>query len=216
MDNQKYLKHSTGVAYLFKWMEEQTKEGTPCDIDRGILRFSYLSSQYFAIGMSRKPTKETKNPFLTLQRGEADWIKMMEWNRAVIRNNDLYLYLVSSIVSGDGMEFPDFPAMAIALRFDHPDKLSALKKHRQLDGREITQNEEGNVSINMHKPVFRLDLKFIVEKENVLSKEAKETIVLPEELLRRKIQQTNVFEAPEFKGDIAHSAIHDELKDFLK
>ncbi len=216
MDNEKYLKHSTGIAYLYRWMEEQREQGMPCEIEKGILKFSHLASQYFAIGVSKKPTKETKNPFLTLQASEADWIKMVSWERAIIRANDLHLYLVSAVVSGDGTEFPDFPAMAIALRFDHPDKLVSLKRHHQLDGREISQNSEGKVTINMHKPVFRLDLKFIAEKEDILSLDAKQVSISPEELLRRKIQRTNTLSAPVFQGDQVKSAIHEELKELLK
>lgn len=216
MDTKKYLTHITGITYLYKWMEEQENQGMPCKIEKGVIKFSHLLSQYFAIGISKKPTKETKNPFLTLQTSESDWIKMVQWERAVIRENDLYLYLLSSVVLGDGIEFPDIPSMAIGIRFDHPDKLTSLKRHHQLDGREITQNEEGEISINMHKPVFRVDLKFIAVNENILSLESQQVNVSTEELLKRKIQNTNVFDRPAFKGDLIKSAIHEELKDFLK
>ena len=37
---------------LYQWMENQSKQGMPCEIDKGILKISHMASQYFAIGIS--------------------------------------------------------------------------------------------------------------------------------------------------------------------
>ena len=167
--SEQYLLHAAGMYAFLGWIEDQKNSGTPVRVDKQTFFLHPLTSRYFSIGLSTGK-KVAKLPFLAVQPNEASWMKLVQWDRFFIRENDLNLYLVSKMVAGDGTDFPDIPPFAIAIAFDSEDKIKLLGDIGVIDGREYHKEDasqyfqsdtkvdrhfaQGSVRINLHSKLF--------------------------------------------------------------
>ena len=203
---KKYLIHCAGIYTMLAWIEEQNQLGTGSSVSKQIIYVPPLASRYFSLGISRH--KKAKLPFLAIQPNESSWMKMITWDKIYIRRNDRHLYLVSSSVKGDEVEFPDIPPFVLAITFDTWEKLQLLSGITHLDGREYYQDDNGQIQINYHARIFNLGIKFIEEHDNIIAEEKLKTyrdILLDKEKELQSVYSTAF--PPEFKGDLSESAL---------
>lgn len=220
--SEQYLLHSAGMYAMLGWIEDQKNSGTPVKINNQTIFLHPLTSRYFSIGVS-KNKKLAKTPFLAVQPNEAAWIKLIQWDKFFIKERDLHLYLVSKLVTGDGVEFPDIPPFAIAISFDAVEKINLLADIPQLDGREYHKENatqyfqdnrknnpeetasyvQGRVMINLHSKLFdSIKIKKITKDEFYL--EDNLNYVRYSDILTNKetnLQSTFSNGAPVFQGD---------------
>lgn len=216
---EKYLIHCSGVYSMLAWMEEQTSVGTGIDyISNQTIYVPLLGARYFAIGTSKH--KKAKLPFLAIQPNESQWLKLIEWDYIATQINSNYLYVISKVVPGDQIEYPDIPAFALAIPFDQIEKLSLLKNIQKIDGREYFIETNGAVKINYHSKLFTLPVKNFSDEEEYLPNQK---ITNYNDLMRdREEVLQSVFTMgvpPEFKGEIADipesKGLFKKLKDKL-
>ena len=67
-------------------------------------------------------------------KSKSSWMKLIQWDKFYIKERDLHLYLVSKLIRGDGIEFPDIPPLAVAISFDTLDKINLLKDLHETKG----------------------------------------------------------------------------------
>lgn len=217
--SEQYLLHAAGIYAMLAWVEDQKNSGTPVNITNQTIFFHPLTSRYFSIGVS-KNKKLAKNPFLAIQPNEASWMKLIQWDKFYIKERDLHLYLVSKLIRGDGIEFPDIPPLAVAISFDTLDKINLLKEIGTIDGREYykedatnyfknndDENEKvfhvtGKVMINLHSKLFdSIKIKQLEKDEhymeNVLYTNYSDILTSKE----TNLQSTYSNGAPVFQGD---------------
>lgn len=215
---ENYLLHCSGVHTMLAWMENQKSLGTGAKVAFQTIRISQLGSRYF--GLAKSNHKKGNLPFLCIQPNESQWIKTIKWDYAAIRKDDNYLYLVSSIVKGDDVEYPDIPSFAVGIEFDDIEKLTSLDKFNKLDGREFFIDTNGAIRVNYHQKIFSLPLKHLEINEGYLNEgivmDYTELFSRKEEILQ-SIYSTN--NPPEFLGDIADipesKSLYQKLKDKL-
>lgn len=215
MDNaEKYLLHCAGVYTMLAWMERQNDLGTGNKVSEQTIYISQLGSRYFALGTSTH--KKARYPYLAIQPNEAQWIDMIQWDYLAYREEDHYLYLVSSIVKGDNITYPDIPVFAIGVHFDLLDKLDLIKNYSKVDGREYFIDTDGLIRVNYHNKLFSLELKKFKKDEPYL-KEGKVTNY-SDIMTSKESALQSVFgaEQPEFKGEIADIPESRGLLDKLK
>lgn len=220
--SEQYLLHSAGMYAMLGWIEDQKKSGTPVKINSQTIFLHPLTSRYFSIGIS-KNKKLSKTPFLAVQPNEASWIKLIQWDNFFIRERDLHLYLVSKLVRGDGIEFPDIPPFAIAISFDTLDKINLLTDIASLDGREYHKEDatqyykdsksldsqgnnsfvQGRVMINLHSKLFESIKINKLNKNEFYLKDNLDYIKYDDILTNKEINLQSTFSngAPVFQGD---------------
>lgn len=199
--NDKYLTHNAGLYALFAWMTAQEESGMPCHNQGQIIYLNPLISRYFSLGVCNKKGLEHL-PFLAIQPMEKKWISLIQWDCAVIKEKDNFLYLIAQFIKGDGSNFPDIPSFAIAFEFDTASKLDLIKDINCLQGREYAKDYVGQINVNFHNTIFSLPVKHELEENN---------FELPESLTYEKLMFQNekallndyLDGEPEFKGDLA-------------
>lgn len=216
--SEQYLLHAAGMYAMLAWIEDQKISGTPVNITNQTIFFHPLTSRYFSIGVS-KNKKLAKNPFLAIQPNEASWMKLIQWDKFYIKERDLHLYMVSKLIRGDGIEFPDIPPLAIAISFDTLDKINLLKEIGNIDGREYYKEDatnyfknddgakishvSGKVMINLHSKLFeaikivKLDKDEHYLESNILYTNYSDILTSKE----TNLQSTYSGGAPVFQGD---------------
>ncbi len=214
MDAEKYLKHSAGIYSLFNWLQIQEKLGMAYVIEHNKIQLNHLSSRYFSLGILKNKKKSTF-PFLAAQPEESEWIRFLSWDNVTIKKNDLNFYLVSQTVQG-GDDYPDLNAFVIALPFDHFSKIELLNNYDQIEAREYYLDETNNIQINTHKPLFKLPLVFKQENEKIIDDTENKHLNNYEDIIKRKIQKTNIDFEPDYQGEKYDSPLHKRLKDLLK
>lgn len=199
----KYLIHSSGVYALLGWIEQQESRGNTFNVVNETIHLSTLGAKQFALGTSRH--KKAKLPFLAMQPNETQWIKLIQWDYIAVREQSNYLYLVSKVVEGDKLEFPDIPAFALAIPFDMPEKLELIKEVEKLDGREFFVESDDKILINYHQKIFSLKIKRFDAIEPYMENQK---IVNYVDIMREKesyLQNTfSTLNPPAFQGDIGH------------
>lgn len=220
--SEQYLLHSAGMYAMLGWIEDQKNSGTPVKISNQTIFLHPLTSRYFSIGVS-KNKKMAKAPFLAVQPNEASWMKLIQWDNFFIKERDLHLYLVSKLVNGDGIEFPDIPPFAIAISFDSIDKIKLLGEIPIIDGREYHKENatqyykdnrkenpqdkssyvQGRVMINLHSKLFdSIKIKKLNKDEFYLQDNL--NYIKYSDILTNKetsLQSTYSNGAPVFQGD---------------
>lgn len=219
--SEQYLLHSAGMYAMLGWIEDQKNSGTPVKISNQTIFLHPLTSRYFSIGVS-KNKKLAKTPFLAVQPNEASWMKLIQWDKFFVKERDLHLYLVSKLITGDNVEFPDIPPFAIAISFDTIEKINLLADIPFLDGREYHKEDateyfldnrnnnqqknsfvQGRVMINLHSKLFdSIKIKKLNKDEFYL--EDNLNYVKYSDILTNKetnLQSTFSNGAPVFQGD---------------
>lgn len=209
-----YIKHVSGIYYLLQWIENQKIQGMASSIMNEMIYFHPLISRYFSLGIT-KNKKFGKELFFASQPDESIWFSLIQWDKAIIKDNDIHLYFISKKISGDNEEFPDIPQFGIAFSFDSIDKINLLKKVKQISGREYFQDESQMIKINFHKKLFDLPL-FIYEKNTPFIEDSKSFDY--SDIIRKKEQivASKYSNEPEFKGDIPIIPGTESLFDKLK
>jgi hypothetical protein len=197
-----YLTHSAGIYALLAWNEEQQQSGTPTKISKQTVYVHPLTSRFFALGISKKKNT-SKIPFLAIQPNEAYWMRLIQWDKAYIRDRDMHLYLVSKVIKGDNENYPDIPAFAIALSFDTIDKINLLKRVNNIEGREYRE-DNGQIMINFHGNIFNMPVTSLPKDAPYLDDGIKITnyndIMLEKEHKLQSVFSTDA--PPEFLGDV--------------
>ncbi len=220
--SEQYLLHSAGMYAMLGWIEDQKNSGTPVKVSNQTIFLHPLTSRYFSIGVS-KNKKMAKSPFLAIQPNEAAWMKLIQWDSFFTKERDLHLYLVSKLVRGDGIEFPDIPPFAIAISFDAIEKINLLNEIQVIDGREYHKEDatqyfktnkkenpqdkgsyiQGRVMINLHSKIFdSIKIKQLAKDEFYLQDNL--NYVKYSDILTNKetnLQSTFSNGAPVFQGD---------------
>lgn len=199
----KYLTHSAGVYALLGWIEQQELRGNDFNVVNETIHLSTLGAKQFALGTSRH--KKAKLPFLAMQPNETQWIKLIQWDYIALREKFNYLYLVSKVVEGDKLEFPDIPAFAIGIPFDMPEKLDLIQTAEKLDGREFFVESDDKILINYHQKIFSLKIKRFDSIEPYIENQK---IVNYVDIMREKesyLQNTfSTLTPPVFQGEIGY------------
>lgn len=220
--SEQYLLHAAGMYAMLGWIEDQKNSGTPVKLNNQTIFLHPLTSRYFSIGVC-KTKKMAKSPFLAIQPNESSWMKLIQWDCFFIKEKDLNFYLVSKLVKGDGIEFPDIPPFAIAIAFDSSDKISLLADMQTIDGREYHKENatqyfkdnrkdnpddkgsfvQGRVMINLHSKLFdSIKIKQLNKDEFYLQDNL--NYVKYSDILTNKetsLQSTYSNGAPVFQGD---------------
>lgn len=207
-----YLLHCAGFYMMLAWMEKQSEIGTGSKMANQTIYLSSLGSQYFALGVANK--KKAKFPFLAIQPNESEWMRLMSWDSVVLRERDNYLYLISSIIKGDQIEYPDIPSFAIAIHFDDISKLDLLKNYQKLDAREFFVDSDSAVRVNYHNKIFNLPIKRLGYYEPYLHNN---NLTHYSELLSNKektLQAIYQDGPPEYKGDKMTSSTDPFIQQF--
>lgn len=195
-DNEEYVLHCSGFYHLLHWMEEQDKIGQKTSITNDIIYLSNTTSSFMSIAISKN--KKAKKPFLVFQYSTHIWLKNISWSHIAIRENDSNLYLVSSKIEGDYINYSDIPSFAIAISFDIKEKLNVLKECKKIDGRELfVDNDEPFV--NYHDRLFRIPVVLLNKDDAILSDEQ---IIDQNLLLRGKtVNLENLYNNIIYKGN---------------
>ena len=131
------------------------------------------------------------------------WFSLVQWEKICIRERDLHLYFISSLVKGNETDYADIPPFIFAISFDSSEKMEILKKIKKIDGREYRMDEEGNVKINFHSKIFSLLIEQKKYEEPIIDFSANYTSY--SDLMRQKESNLQkIFQdgsPPEFKGD---------------
>lgn len=200
-----YLTHSAGIYALLAWNDEQKDAGTATKISNQTVYIHPLASRYFALGIAKKKNM-SKVPFLAIQPAEAYWMKLVQWDKAYIRERDMHLYLVSKVIKGDNIDYPDIPSFAVAISFDTIDKINLLKQVEIIEGREYRQ-ENGEVRINFLTTVFDIQVEKLEKDEPYLLTSA--NLINYTDIMSGKEQKLqSVFSTdapPEFLGDVGEA-----------
>jgi hypothetical protein len=219
MNSKKYLLHSSGIYTMLAWIEQQITLGTGTTTFQQTIFIPQLGSRRFALGISKN--NKIKKTFLGIQPNESKWIQLINWDSIVIREKDNNMYLVSSMVQGDDIEYPDIPSFAVAIQFDSIDKLNLLTNIKKLEGREFFIDSDGAIRVNYHSQIFNLPIKHLLVNEPYLNEDEKITnytdIMLNKERVLQSVFNTNA--PPDFQGgfaDIPESqSLFKKLKDKL-
>lgn len=201
-----YLEHCTGIYAFLGWLDYQTKLGMPCK-NKGQMIYAHpFINRYFSLGIA-KGKGLPKQPFLAIQPNEANWFKMINWEKACIRERDLHLYFISATVPGNGDTFPDIPPIVFSIAFDTLEKIKLVKEFKNLVGREYRE-ENGKIFVNYHKDIFSIPVHFLSYNEPIIASEKgfdyesykrnQESLALKEKNIAEKISD-NV----EFQGDLS-------------
>lgn len=218
MNREEYLLHSAGVYKLFAWLDFNQKQGMPFEVERQIIYAGSIVSKYFAIGIAKSKLKKiSKTPFLACQTSEAMWFSLIKWKTVIIREKDLNLYFVTEEVKGDGVDYPDIPQFAFALKMDHADKINLIKGFQYLEGREYFLDDENKVKINFHKVLFKLMINVIEEDNHILDESVFDKMNSYDMLLQRKLNATiekyDGKEAPMYEGQkVFDSPFHQRME----
>lgn len=220
MNNEKYLKHAAGLYSLLSWLNKNQENGIPYTMQNQVIKIGILASRDFSIGISKNKIKKvSKTPFLACQSKESEWISLISWKSVITREHDLSIYIISEHVEGDGNEYPDLPPFALALDFDHYDKISLVRGFQYLEAREYYMNDLDELKINFHKALFKLFIINLPEEANIFDKSIFEKIESYDNLLNKKIQKHNMKYdnyVPDYVGEQYKSELHDKLKALLK
>ncbi len=219
MNPQEYLKHSTGIYTLLFWLSAQKTVGMKSQVLPNLIRINIHLSKMFTIGASNVKNKRNngrkKTFFVAVKRSEGEWLKFLQFERAVIREGENNLYLVTKLVKGDGENYPDFPPFAISIQFEHKLQIEILKNMQSyLDGREYWVDDVNKANVNMHQTIFSIPLVQISENENIVSLNNLQ-INNYESILQHKILKTNSNHV-EYQGGTYSSETHESLKHLLK
>lgn len=218
MNRDEYLLHSAGLYKLFAWLDFNQKQGMPFNVERQIMYAGPIVSKYFAIGIAKSKLKKiSKTPFLACQTSEAMWFSLIKWKTVIIREKDLNLYFVTEEIQGDGIDYPDIPQFAFALKMDHVDKINLIKGFQYLEGREYFVDDESKVKINFHKVLFKLMVNVIEEDSHVLDESVFDKMNSYDMLLQRKLNATiekyDGKGAPEYEGTkVFDSPFHQQME----
>lgn len=197
--NEKYLLHCAGFYNLLAWNEQQESIGHKNLIKNQIFYITELGSSYFSLGITTY--KKIQHPFLAVQFSAQKWMKNIIWSHIAIRENEPYLYLVSSIVEGDYVNYSDIPNFAVAISFDMLDKLNLIKNFKKMEARELYIDEEKNIHVNFNGKIFSLPIKLLKAQEPILTEH---DIVQYRDLLQNKgfnLENTFLYE-PDFQGEL--------------
>lgn len=200
--SDKYLLHCSGLYAMLAWLNEQQKMGMPCKVSNQIIYSHPLAGRLFSLGIS-KNKNFSKEPFLAIQPNENKWFSLIQWEKICIRQRDLHLYFIASLVKGNEVDYPDIPPFIFSVSFDSMDKINILKKIERIEGREYRMDEDGDIKINFHNKIFSLPVEQKEYDQPIVDFSA--NYVSYNDLMRQKesyLQQN--FEdgsPPEFKGD---------------
>lgn len=208
---QKYLLHCTGIYAFLSWMEHQSNQGLPCTISGQTISSHPFISKYFSLGIA-KNKKLSQKPFIAIQPNEAEWFKLIQWDKICIRKKDSNIYFISQLVSGDGEEYPDIPPFAFALSFDTIEKTSILFQIQDLQGREYSKID-GEIYINYHKSLFNLKVHQLEKNEPYLITNSKQGFSYIDIIRKKEAELRNKFgdSLIEIQGDVNYSAESEEL-----
>lgn len=188
---QKYFQHISGITALFSWLQEKVPN---IAIDKQMLYMPEVVCKRFCIGVPKK-TFFGRNVFLAVPTKDLKWANNIIWNRAVVFPEKKKLFLVSQKMSENEMSV--IPSFALGFSFDNPEKgqiLSHLKKigikSYWKEGNTLHVDNSDRITI----PLRRWDGLILESDEVVID-------VSFGEIIKRKIEKTNVFSDPGYQGD---------------
>lgn len=197
MDGKKYLEHMAGIASLMEWMIANEKLGYHFHFDGERLVCDAQVTRRFLIGVPRSK-KFGKYPFLAAQRREAVFLRLLNISRCVIREGDPHLHLIVGAVLGDGSQYPDLPPFVLSLAFDHTEKAEVIARSAQLDCRGFWLDDNGAIEIGTKAILWNLPLISMPAKATLLDASDHPNGPTFEDLIRLKIEATNVHADPGF------------------
>lgn len=156
----------------------------------------YLSNK-FNLGIPK--FKQDEMIYLTSEREEANWLKRITWQRCVVDEENLNLYLISKRIFGDNEKLPDIPEICLKFELDSVAKIEILKKQSKICFREMfIEDQELLISSKKH---WVIPIKFQeVINDNVLNNYEKQNYNSFKDIVSGLISNTNV-SYTEYKGD---------------
>jgi len=199
-DHKKYLSHSVGITNLINWLGRWHKFNQSYEIGETMIELGSLVSGRFGVGIPKNKSFG-KHIFIAVQPEELMWIKLISWDRCVIREGEDKLYIVAKRLAGDEESLPDVPAFALSLLFDSSEKIELLKTQKNIDFRQLWYEDDNNTQhISRSLPLLSLPL-LTTEKDSEILSETEINITNSfDDLLMKKIQKTNSYNSS-FQGN---------------
>ena len=197
MNGTQYLEHMAGIANFLEWMIINEKNGHRFTYEATRVILDEQITRRFLVGIP-KHKKNGKFPFLAAQKREAVFLRLLNITRVIVRNNDSHLHLVISGMQGDNENFPDLPPFVISLRFDNKEKGQIISQATSLDCRGFWIDDNNSVEIGTKAVLWTKPLLFLDEKAELLSDVDITNGPSFEDLVRMKIDATNVLSDPGF------------------
>lgn len=202
MQHHEYLRHQKGLTLLWLWMD-QWKDVSGWHFENSEIKLSQLTSQRFCFGLPKSSKKRVKSPamFLGVQREEAQWLKRIDFQRAVWDDSPSapILWLVSASRQSPDKAWPDLPALAIGLKLNTQTNETLRQWNgNALDWRSVWWDDD-NVSHVGMSPLGRLSLS-LGSLEDKWSNNARHNIRTLKDVVRQRLQESSVDFDPGFAG----------------
>ena len=195
-----YLKHASGIYLFLSWLQAEIEIGNKYEAKENIISLSPLASHYFLFG------KMKDEVFLAAQDTEATWLNLINWSHLNFKKN--YLYLVSKFVKGDNDNLIDLAPMAVGIFINHQDKINILSKQKKIVGKEFLIDNDKSIRVNHVKTIFNLKVN---NEEKIISELNDDEIVDYLDLIKNKLDRTNVYDQPNYQQGEVDNYVDENL-----
>lgn len=210
-----YVQHLTGMALLLGWLARWERLGQTLRFRGPILRLADLPSQRIALGWPKRMDSKS-SPFLGFQREEREWMERLQWERAVLVQEEQRVYLVARPQRVDAGDAVDIPAFAIGIALDHPSKFNLLASYGALEARSVwhdDQEKPGTWHVDRGSVMWRIPLDIHETTDGLLRTRDLEQQRDFLDLVRARIERTNYLFDPGFRGQPL--AVPEEFRDLV-
>ena len=198
MESVKYLKHAAGIAALIEWMKQNRRLGYEFSHSAHSVACCANVARRFLIGTPVNK-KFGKNPFFAIQRPEASFLSLLAVSKVAFVQDKPALHIVCPMVRGDDKEYPDLPAFFIEFAFNSIDKAEVFQKAKNIHCCPFWF-DDGKTSIALKDKIWTAPVAWLAPSEPILTDKELRSAVDFKELMRRKIDSTNVAVNPGFVG----------------
>lgn len=159
-----YYSQVIGVTRFFKWLSDLSNGEQKASSHKNIITLDDSISQRFGLALLRKQIrgKWYNVPSLVAQKPEVDWLNTIVWSKAIVRDKDRRLYLITKSVEANGT-LSDMDAFAIAITVSDYKKLTVLFGDSILDKiscNHMWSDGEG-IRINTKRSLFSIPIEFV-------------------------------------------------------
>lgn len=205
MPHRDYLRHQKGLALLWLWMD-QWKETAGWRFENSEIQLASLTSQRFCFGLPKSGKKRVKSPalFLGVQREEAQWLKRMNFTRAVWDPNEQapLLWLISSSRESPDKAWPDLPSLAVGIHINTQMNETLMQwNNHMLDWRSVWWDDDNISHVGM-SPLGQFSLSK-GSLESKWSDNARHNIRTLKDVVMQRLQETSTPFDPGFSGNMA-------------
>ena len=194
-----YLEHLSGMAALVEWLAEGKRAGIDFDVTPTAVSIPNRASNRFCLGVPRS-RRWGRHPFIAVQRREALFFKLLKIARAVIVRGDNKIHFITKAVRGDQENYPDIPPFVISVSMDSHDKTAMLSSAKSIQCRGFWFNDMGEIEISIKAVFWSVPISVVEKGAPLLTAADMSEGPSLSELVRMKIESTNVGSNPGYRG----------------